>query len=182
MALVVAGCSGGGQTENNAESRPEEESASSGGGSEGTTERGATAHTAEDSAGNTISHVTTDAPLPAGVQEFRADPGYVDNTPDPDASELIAVDNDPICLNENEVKALIQYPQSARSEGVGGRVSLKLLVLPNGLVKSARNVVRRSPDARLTNAVFAVIPLLRFKPAFKGGQPVKCWVDFSYQF
>lgn len=120
------------------------------------------------------------APLPTGVQEYRPDPNWVDNTPDPDPTEAVQVDQEAQCLNMPQVLGMVQYPPSARSEGVRGRVYLKVLVDPRGKVK--RYVVRRSPDARLTNALVQVLDQLRYRPAFRQGQPIKSWEEFSFTF
>jgi TonB family protein len=114
------------------------------------------------------------------VQEYRPDPNWVDNTPDPDPTEAVQVDQEAQCLNMPQVLGMVQYPPSARSEGVRGRVYLKVLVDPRGKVK--RYVVRRSPDARLTNALVQVLDQLRYRPAFRQGQPIKSWEEFSFTF
>jgi TonB family protein len=129
----------------------------------------------------TIEHTDgATVPMPSGVREYNPPAGYVDNTPDPDPTELVMVDQEAVCLNLQQVLATVAYPADARAQGVSGAVYLKVLVDGRGLVKSYK--VRRSPDARLTKALVEALAQLRFRPAFKGGQPVKTWEDIKYSF
>lgn len=112
--------------------------------------------------------------------EHADEDAFVDNTPDPDYNQLIAVDEEPVARNLIEVKESIVYPSAVRNDGISGTVYLKLLIDQRGRVK--RYYVRKSPDRRLTRAVAAKLDKLRYKPASKGGQPVKVWVQFKHTF
>lgn len=103
-----------------------------------------------------------------------------DYNPDPDETELQKVDFDAVPLNENRVKAAIEYPQTARAQGISGTVYLKVLVDLDGYYK--RHILRGSPSRDLTNAVVEKLPYLRYDPARLDGKPVKVWVNFEYTF
>lgn len=103
-----------------------------------------------------------------------------DYNPAPGENELVQVDSDAQPLNLDVVHAAIIYPESAIKDGKQGTVRLKLLIDMDGWY--ADHVLRGSPDRRLTNAVLEQVKKLRYKPAMKGGKPVKVWVNFEHTF
>lgn len=99
---------------------------------------------------------------------------------DPDPNELIAAEYEPQPKNLDAVNKMIQYPADAKNASVSGTVYLKILVDETGAYK--KHVVRRSPDERLTKAVEAHIKKLRYTPARNGGQSIRFWVNYEYEF
>jgi len=65
-----------------------------------------------------------------------------------------------------------RYPPRARSKGLTGKVTLELLIGPQGDVIRAR-VLNANPPGIFEQAALDAIRQWRFKPATYKGQPVK---------
>jgi periplasmic protein TonB len=72
------------------------------------------------------------------------------------------------------------YTREARSVGVQGLVTLKVLLLADGKLDRVR-VVRELPYGLTENAIRAACGI-KFKPAIKAGEPVAQWLTVQYVF
>ena len=81
---------------------------------------------------------------------------------------------------EITAKPLPGYTREARRFGVQGRVTLKLLLLPDEKIDRIR-VVSGLPFGLTENAIRAACGV-KFKPAVKAGKPVAQWVTVQYGF
>jgi TonB family protein len=73
------------------------------------------------------------------------------------------------------LQASLEYPESARREGVEGRVVVQFVVDEEGRVLDP--VAVRSPDGRLAEAALEAVEAAAFRPGRRRGEPVK--VRFS---
>lgn len=76
--------------------------------------------------------------------------------------------------------AKIEYPPSARADGVSGTVVLRVCIDANGKVRAAEVV--SSPDPRLSRAAREAALDRRYAPATKGGRPVAVWWRVGMDF
>lgn len=95
----------------------------------------------------------------------------------------------PSALRPDEVPVLendtppFMYPRSAWEQRIQGNVLLRLHVMPDGRVHpDSTTVLRTSGVPALDSAALAAVPLLRFRPARRGGQPVGASVRFPVLF
>ncbi|MCS7086949.1 MAG: TonB family protein [Bacteroidia bacterium] len=102
------------------------------------------------------------------------------NDPDPALDAFIEVSREPRPLNLDKVLGSVVYPESAKNDGVEGKVQVKILINTDGYAKDF--YVRRSPDIRLTHALLERCRFLHYHPAMLDGAPVKAWVNISYDF
>src|SRR5262245_30466892 len=72
------------------------------------------------------------------------------------------------------------YPEAARRAGVGGTVSLEIVVAADGSVADVK--VLRGVGFGLDEAAVAVARTFRFQPATDGGKPVSSTVRFDQRF
>ncbi len=83
--------------------------------------------------------------------------------------------------NLAKVRDAVVYPESARAEGVGGDVSVRVVLDRDGRVVDAR--VTRSPDERLSQAVLDAVRSVRFEAPDQvspdGTMPVSFPVTFD---
>jgi TonB family protein len=100
--------------------------------------------------------------------------------PDPAIDAFILVSREPKPLNLDKVLASVKYPESAKADGVTGKVQVKILINTDGYAKDF--YVRRSPDIRLTHALLERCRFLHYEPAMLDSTPVKAWVNISYSF
>lgn len=73
------------------------------------------------------------------------------------------------------------YPRSALREGWQGRVVLRVRVLPNGKVESARVQTSAGHDT-LDEAALEIVKSWSFVPATQGGKPIAGWVSVPFEF
>lgn len=67
----------------------------------------------------------------------------------------------------------MEYPQALLSEGIGGRVLLRLFVDSTGrLIADSTRIAESSGYPALDSAALAGAPALRFSPALRNGRPV----------
>jgi TonB family protein len=89
---------------------------------------------------------------------------------------------DELPVLENDTPPFV-YPRSAWEQRIQGNVLLRLHVMPDGRVHAdSTSVVRTSGIPVLDSAALATAPLLRFRPARRGGQPVGASVRFPVLF
>jgi protein TonB len=75
-----------------------------------------------------------------------------------------------------------RYPDQLRAAGVTGRVLIRLVVDTMGRVEPASVVIRESSHDLFAQAVRAVMPSLRFRPAETAGRKVRMLVDLPFEF
>ncbi|MEM7371176.1 MAG: M56 family metallopeptidase [Bacteroidota bacterium] len=83
-------------------------------------------------------------------------------------------------LNMGDIQMKIGYPKAAFTQGLEGKVLIKVLVDKQG--KYLRHEVLQSPDDIFTDAVEQHIASLTFDPALKDGKPVEFWVTLPFNF
>lgn len=89
------------------------------------------------------------------------------------------VDKAPVAVNLGAVQGSMRYPEIARSQNLEGRVTVKVLVGPDGGVISIGGF--SGPDV-FKDEVSSKVMNLQFTPALQQGQPVKCWVSVPFSF
>jgi TonB family protein len=116
-------------------------------------------------------------PPPAPPRIVNEPPPPPPPEPDPMEPEIFEVTEvQPVLIGGLEaLQARVVYPESARAEGVGGRVIVQFVVDETGAVTDP--VVIRSSDPRLDEAALAAVSASRFEPGRQRGRPVK--VRFS---
>ena len=73
----------------------------------------------------------------------------------------------------------MRYPEIARSSGIEGKVTVKVLVGPDGSVVSVGGF--SGPDV-FRDEVTSKVMNLQFTPALQQGAPVRCWVSVPFSF
>lgn len=101
-----------------------------------------------------------------------------------DTYELSAVEEIPRILNASEfMQAMVaEYPPLLRVLGVGGRVNVRFRVLHTGRVDSLSIRVHQSTNARFDEPAKRAVNVLRFRPAYVNGRPVRAWVELPIVF
>ncbi|MCE1166265.1 MAG: TonB family protein, partial [Bacteroidetes bacterium] len=89
------------------------------------------------------------------------------------------VDKAPVAVNLSSVRSSMRYPEIARSSGIEGKVTVKVLVGPDGSVVSVGGF--SGPDV-FRDEVSSKVMNLQFTPALQQGQPVRCWVSVPFSF
>lgn len=89
------------------------------------------------------------------------------------------VDKPPVAVNLGQVKGSMRYPEIARSSGIEGKVTVKVLVGPDGSVTQVGGF--SGPDV-FRDEVSSKVMNLQFTPALQQGQPVRCWVSVPFSF
>lgn len=74
----------------------------------------------------------------------------------------------------------VVYPESAKEEGIQGKVIVKLIVDEKGNVSSTEVVQRVNKE--LDKAAITAIKKTKFNPAMKDNKPVKCEIAIPVQF
>jgi TonB family protein len=74
----------------------------------------------------------------------------------------------------------VVYPESAREEGIQGKVLVKLIVDEKGNVSSTEVV--QSVNEELDKAAVDAIKKTKFNPAMKDNKPVKCEIAIPVMF
>lgn len=80
----------------------------------------------------------------------------------------------------NLFRALVQYPEIARRNGIEGSVIVRVLVCPDGRV--CRLNIVRSDNKIFDRAAFEAIHQMTFTPAMQGEEPVHYWVTIPVEF
>ncbi len=89
------------------------------------------------------------------------------------------VDKPPVAVNLASVKGSMRYPEIAKSSGIEGKVTVKVLVGPDGSVIQVGGF--NGPDV-FRDEVSNKVMNLQFTPALQQGQPVRCWVSVPFSF
>jgi protein TonB len=74
------------------------------------------------------------------------------------------------------------YPPLARRQRIGGVVILRALINENGTVQDVQVLRGVKPDLGLDAAATTAVKEWRFRPATKGGVPVKVWKTITIPF
>lgn len=85
----------------------------------------------------------------------------------------------PECTNLQQVKGSMTYPESAVQIGLEGKVSIKVLVGPDGNVLKVGSV--NGPDL-FHDEVRDKAKNLKFTPGLQNNKPVKVWVTVPFNF
>ncbi len=89
------------------------------------------------------------------------------------------VEKPPECINLGQVRSSMVYPEIARQGGIEGRVTVKVLVGPDGNVLKIGSV--SGPDV-FQEEVSDKSMNLQFTPGLQNGKPVKVWVSVPFNF
>lgn len=89
------------------------------------------------------------------------------------------VEKAPECVNLSQVRASMKYPEIAREAGMEGRVTVKVLVGPDGNVIKIGSV--SGPEV-FHDEVREKANGLQFTPGLQNGKPVKVWVTVPFNF
>lgn len=89
------------------------------------------------------------------------------------------VEKPPECVNLQQVRGEMTYPEVARQAGIEGRVTVKVLVGPDGNVIKIGSV--NGPDV-FYEEVTSKAGDLQFTPGLQNGKPVKVWVTVPFNF
>ena len=75
-----------------------------------------------------------------------------------------------------------EYPQSIKDMGVGGKVYIKVIINPDGSVKSAAIHSSKTKNATLDNNALRAAKKCTYKPALKNGVPIEGTVMLPFEF
>jgi TonB family protein len=106
--------------------------------------------------------------------------------PDPEEVDRTADEADPLILGREITppelikRAEPDYPESAKAEGVQGRVILQLVVEKSGAVSNVK--ILKSNDERLAAAATEAVRQWGYKPALRNGEPVRVYVTVTVNF
>jgi periplasmic protein TonB len=89
------------------------------------------------------------------------------------------VEKPPECVNLEQVKSMMVYPEVARQAGIEGRVSVKVLVGTDGSVQRVGSMT--GPDV-FADEVKSKAMNLQFTPGLQNGKPVRVWVTVPFNF
>lgn len=89
------------------------------------------------------------------------------------------VEKPPECVNLAQVRGMMTYPEVARQAGIEGRVTVKVLVGPDGSVIKVGSI--SGPDV-FHDEVRDKSMNLQFTPGLQNGKPVKVWVTVPFNF
>lgn len=99
---------------------------------------------------------------------------------EPDPNDFISVEKEPQAVNLDAIKSKIGFPPQAKEAGIGGNVTLRILVDREG--NYSKHVVLRQAHPMLTAEILKHIKELKFTPGIQAGKPVKVWVTIPFQF
>ena len=89
------------------------------------------------------------------------------------------VEKAPDCVNLNQVRNSMTYPPMAIEAQIEGRVTVKVLVGPDGSVIKVGSV--SGPEV-FRDEVSQKSRMLQFTPGLQNGKPVKVWVTVPFNF
>jgi hypothetical protein len=96
----------------------------------------------------------------------------------PDA--FMHLDKEPIPMNLDSVKGLIDYPWITIEAEIDGIVVVRVLVDESG--KYLKHIHIKDPHPILSRAVLDKLHLLSFTPGMQGNKPVKVWITIPFEF
>lgn len=74
-----------------------------------------------------------------------------------------------------------QYPYSAKTNKIEGRITLRFVVTTDGIARDAE-VVESLPDGVFDEAALAAIKRFLFKPGTKAGKPVDTAMNLTFVY
>ena len=89
------------------------------------------------------------------------------------------VEKAPECINLQQVKGLMKYPDIARESGIEGRVTVKVLVNEEGRVIKVGAI---TGNEVFIDEVRDKVTGLEFTPGLQNGKAVKVWVAVPFSF
>jgi periplasmic protein TonB len=99
---------------------------------------------------------------------------------EPDPTDFVAVEKEPVAVNMDELRKAVGYPPTAKEMQIQGKVVFRIYVDKDG--SYLKHIVMRSPHPILTNAVVDKLKLLRFTPGIQAGKPIRVWVTLPFDF
>jgi TonB family protein len=93
--------------------------------------------------------------------------------------QTFEVEKAPVAVNLSQVRGSMRYPEIAKSSGIEGKVTVKVLVGPEGSVERVGGV--SGPDV-FYDEVKDKVMALQFTPALQNGKAVSCWVTVPFSF
>lgn len=97
---------------------------------------------------------------------------------------LNEVDQAPQIKNAKSVNDLVssnfKYPSIALERGIQGRVVLKMVVEPYGLVSNVK--IEEAVAGGCNEETIRLVKLMRFSPAMKDGKAVRCFYEYQLNF
>ncbi len=93
--------------------------------------------------------------------------------------QTFEVEKAPVAVNLSQVRGSMRYPEIAKSSGIEGKVTVKVLVGPDGGVERVGSV--SGPDV-FYDEVKDKVMALQFTPALQNGKAVSCWVTVPFSF
>jgi len=103
----------------------------------------------------------------------------VEVEPDADGG-FVLLEQEPIAVNMNELKRLIQYPVEAKEARLKGKVTVRVLVDKEG--NYVKHKILKTPHDILTQAVERHLKIIKFTPGIQNGKPIKVWVTIPFDF
>ncbi|HEY5536256.1 MAG TPA: TonB family protein [Ignavibacteria bacterium] len=93
--------------------------------------------------------------------------------------QTFEVEKAPVAVNLSQVRGSMRYPEIAKSSGIEGKVTVKVLVGPDGGVERVGSI--SGPDV-FSDEVRDKVMSLQFTPALQNGKAVSCWVTVPFSF
>jgi protein TonB len=93
--------------------------------------------------------------------------------------QTFEVEKAPVAVNLSQVRSSMRYPEIAKSSGIEGKVTVKVLVGPDGSVEKVGSI--SGPDV-FSDEVRDKVMSLQFTPALQNGKAVSCWVSVPFSF
>lgn len=93
--------------------------------------------------------------------------------------QTFEVEKAPVAVNLSAVRGSMRYPEIAKSSGIEGKVTVKVLVSPDGSVEKVGSI--SGPDV-FHDEVRDKVMSLQFTPALQNGKAVSCWVNVPFSF
>ncbi len=91
----------------------------------------------------------------------------------------VEVDVSPVCINLNNVRNSIRYPEIARQAGIEGKVMVKVLVGTDGHVLKTGSI--SGPDIFYDEVKDKAMGL-EFSAGLQNNKPVKVWMNVPFSF
>jgi protein TonB len=118
---------------------------------------------------------------PVKVEEKKVEEKIEKKEKDVDKTiyQSFEVEKPPECVNLDQVKSSMIYPEVARQANIEGRVTVKVLVGTDGSVIKVGSI--SGPDV-FSDEVRDKSMNLQFTPGLQNGRPVKVWVTVPFNF
>jgi len=144
-----------------------------------------------DTTGNNVAREgDTTGTVPYGDDYVKVDHNTIDRNinritdkiPKDDDTKIFQpteVDVIPECVNLAQVSSLMKYPEIALEIGLQGKVTVRVLVSPEGNVEKIGSLT--GPEV-FYSEVKDKATLLQFKPGLNNGKAVKVWITVPFKF